>query len=111
MFTLQALLYLKLLPLFGQCLYHLIVPNKSRPPHAGGAAVSPLVLYRPYTLLGLVGPVWVFLHHTYGRTLYPRSQINVRQAHIHGGLSVESGFDCRTFRSRGCDLVTRQLDA
>ncbi|GBM88275.1 hypothetical protein AVEN_179761-1 [Araneus ventricosus] len=37
MFTLPALLYLKLLPLFGQCLYHLIIPNKSRPPHAGGA--------------------------------------------------------------------------
>ncbi|GBL72229.1 hypothetical protein AVEN_115201-1 [Araneus ventricosus] len=36
MFTLPAVLYLKLLPLFGQCLYHLIVPNKSRPPHAGG---------------------------------------------------------------------------
>ncbi|GBN30079.1 hypothetical protein AVEN_265792-1 [Araneus ventricosus] len=34
MFTLPALLYLKLLPLFGQCLYHLIVPNKSRPSHA-----------------------------------------------------------------------------
>ncbi|GBN92045.1 hypothetical protein AVEN_60093-1 [Araneus ventricosus] len=30
MFTLPALLYLKLLPLFGQCLYHLLrVPNKS----------------------------------------------------------------------------------
>ncbi|GBM32096.1 hypothetical protein AVEN_218515-1 [Araneus ventricosus] len=26
MFALPALLYLKLLPLFGQCLYHLIVP-------------------------------------------------------------------------------------
>ncbi|GBL87529.1 hypothetical protein AVEN_165146-1 [Araneus ventricosus] len=39
MFTLPALLYLKLLPSLGQCLYHLIlfliVPNKSRPPHAG----------------------------------------------------------------------------
>ncbi|GBN74748.1 hypothetical protein AVEN_266678-1 [Araneus ventricosus] len=52
MFTLPALLYLKLLPLFGQCLYHLIVPNKSRPLHAGGAALSLLVLYRPYTLFG-----------------------------------------------------------
>ncbi|GBN64339.1 hypothetical protein AVEN_214671-1 [Araneus ventricosus] len=57
MFTLPALL-------FGQCLYHLIVPNKSRPPHAGGAALSPLVLYRPYTLFGLAGPVWIFLRHT-----------------------------------------------
>ncbi|GBM46717.1 hypothetical protein AVEN_48366-1, partial [Araneus ventricosus] len=52
MFILPALLYLKFLPLFGQCLYHLIAPNKSRHPHAGGAALSPLVLYRPYTLLG-----------------------------------------------------------
>ncbi|GBN62339.1 hypothetical protein AVEN_186043-1 [Araneus ventricosus] len=38
MLTLPALLYLKLLPLFGQWLYHLIVPNKCRPTHAGGAA-------------------------------------------------------------------------
>ncbi|GBL80633.1 hypothetical protein AVEN_225303-1 [Araneus ventricosus] len=40
MFILPALLYLKVLPLFGQCLYHFIVPNKSRHPHAGGE--SPL---------------------------------------------------------------------
>ncbi|GBN35130.1 hypothetical protein AVEN_133858-1 [Araneus ventricosus] len=33
-------------------LYHLILPNKSRPPPAGGAGLSPLVLYRPCTLLG-----------------------------------------------------------
>ncbi|GBM26479.1 hypothetical protein AVEN_206168-1 [Araneus ventricosus] len=39
-------------------------PNKSHPPHAGGAALFPLVLYRPYTFLGWAGPVWVFLHHT-----------------------------------------------
>ncbi|GBM46771.1 hypothetical protein AVEN_26946-1, partial [Araneus ventricosus] len=39
MFILPALLHLKVLPLFGQCLYH-FVPNKSRPPHAGGAALS-----------------------------------------------------------------------
>ncbi|GBL97851.1 hypothetical protein AVEN_231996-1 [Araneus ventricosus] len=43
---------LRVLPLFGQCLYHCIVPNKSRPPHASGAALSPLVHSRPYTLLG-----------------------------------------------------------
>ncbi|GBN69698.1 hypothetical protein AVEN_186621-1 [Araneus ventricosus] len=41
MFILPALLYLKVLPLFGQCLYHLIVPNKSRPPHAGGCGSLP----------------------------------------------------------------------
>ncbi|GBN09905.1 hypothetical protein AVEN_79483-1 [Araneus ventricosus] len=40
MFILPALLHLKVLPLLGQCLYHFIVPNKSRPPHAGGAALS-----------------------------------------------------------------------
>ncbi|GBM35889.1 hypothetical protein AVEN_125875-1 [Araneus ventricosus] len=48
MFILPALLYLKVLPLFGQCLYHLIVPNKSRPPHAGGAALpGPLPALHP----------------------------------------------------------------
>ncbi|GBO04832.1 hypothetical protein AVEN_100508-1 [Araneus ventricosus] len=51
MFTLPALLYLKLLPLFGQCLYHLIVPNKSRPPHAGGAL--------PAGRLPALHPFWV----------------------------------------------------
>ncbi|GBN01644.1 hypothetical protein AVEN_232767-1 [Araneus ventricosus] len=65
MFTLPALLYLKVLPLFGKCLYHFIVPNKFRPPHAGGAALSPLVLYRPCTLLGWAGTLWAFLHHTF----------------------------------------------
>ncbi|GBM88173.1 hypothetical protein AVEN_198841-1 [Araneus ventricosus] len=40
MFILPALLYLKELSLFGQCPYHFIVPNKSRPPHAGGEALS-----------------------------------------------------------------------
>ncbi|GBM42649.1 hypothetical protein AVEN_221761-1 [Araneus ventricosus] len=40
MFILPALLYLKVLPLFGQCLYHLIVPNKPLPSHAGRAALS-----------------------------------------------------------------------
>ncbi|GBO30788.1 hypothetical protein AVEN_112582-1 [Araneus ventricosus] len=49
MFTLPALLYLKLLPLFGQCLYHFIVPNKSRPPHAGGALpAGPLPALHPF---------------------------------------------------------------
>ncbi|GBL98113.1 hypothetical protein AVEN_84608-1 [Araneus ventricosus] len=49
MFTLPALLYLKLPPLFGQCLYHLIVPNKSRPPHAGGALpAGPLPALHPF---------------------------------------------------------------
>ncbi|GBM47587.1 hypothetical protein AVEN_77027-1 [Araneus ventricosus] len=52
MFILPALLYLKVLSLFGECLYHFIVPNESRPPHTGGAALSPLVFYRPSTLLG-----------------------------------------------------------
>ncbi|GBM92096.1 hypothetical protein AVEN_96539-1 [Araneus ventricosus] len=49
MFTLPTLLYLKLLPLFGQCMYHVIVPNKSRPPHAGGALPSaPLPALHPF---------------------------------------------------------------
>ncbi|GBN43481.1 hypothetical protein AVEN_259536-1 [Araneus ventricosus] len=62
MFILPALLYLKLLPLFGKCLYHLIVPNKSCPPHAGGAALSQLVLYRPYTLLGREKILFIEVH-------------------------------------------------
>ncbi|GBN76451.1 hypothetical protein AVEN_147685-1 [Araneus ventricosus] len=51
MFTLPAILYLKLLPLFGQCLYHvfLIVPNNSRPPHAGGGLpIGPLPALHPF---------------------------------------------------------------
>ncbi|GBM83514.1 hypothetical protein AVEN_274684-1 [Araneus ventricosus] len=55
MFTLPALLYIKSLPLFGQCLYHLIVPNKFRPLHAGGVALSPLVLYGLAPFLGRPG--------------------------------------------------------
>ncbi|GBN56939.1 hypothetical protein AVEN_150389-1 [Araneus ventricosus] len=93
MFTLPALLYLKLLPLFGQYLYHLIVPNKSRPPHAGGAALSPLVLYRPDTLLGQAGPVWVFLHHTSGRIFGLLCMIWCATGPIHDGSSLESGFE------------------
>ncbi|GBN07938.1 hypothetical protein AVEN_87734-1 [Araneus ventricosus] len=61
MFTLPALLYLKLLPLFGQCLYHLIVPNKSRLPHAGGALpAGPLPAFYPFwvgrTSVGIFAP-------------------------------------------------------
>ncbi|GBL71949.1 hypothetical protein AVEN_114995-1 [Araneus ventricosus] len=41
MFIFPALLYIKVLSLFGQCLYYLIAPNKSRPPHAGETALSP----------------------------------------------------------------------
>ncbi|GBM35702.1 hypothetical protein AVEN_267458-1 [Araneus ventricosus] len=33
-------MYLKAVPLFGKSLHHFIVLNKSRPPHAGGAALS-----------------------------------------------------------------------
>ncbi|GBN66242.1 hypothetical protein AVEN_138716-1 [Araneus ventricosus] len=71
MFILPALMNLKVLPLFGQCLYYFIVPNKSRPPHADAAALSLLVLSRLYTLLGLAGPVWAFLHHTSERAFNP----------------------------------------
>ncbi|GBO25066.1 hypothetical protein AVEN_114841-1 [Araneus ventricosus] len=68
MFILPALLYLKVLSLFGECLYHFIVPNESRPPHTGGAALSRLVFYRPCTLLGTNqfitghGPFVTYLH-------------------------------------------------
>ncbi|GBM99453.1 hypothetical protein AVEN_133474-1 [Araneus ventricosus] len=67
MFTLPALLYLKLLPLFGQCLYHLIMPNKSRPPHAGGGLpTGPLPALHPFWVGRAI--VGIFLHHTSGRT-------------------------------------------
>ncbi|GBL91856.1 hypothetical protein AVEN_172776-1 [Araneus ventricosus] len=51
MFTLPALLYLKLLPLFGHnaCIIFFIVPNKSRPPHAGGGLpTGPLPALHPF---------------------------------------------------------------
>ncbi|GBM41586.1 hypothetical protein AVEN_196201-1 [Araneus ventricosus] len=60
MFILPALSYLKVLPLLEQCLYHFIVSNKSRPPHAGGEVLFPLVLSWPYTLLGLAGQCGYF---------------------------------------------------
>ncbi|GBN15529.1 hypothetical protein AVEN_39750-1 [Araneus ventricosus] len=59
------------MPLFGQGLYHFIVPNKSPPPHAGGAALSPLVLSRPYTLLGRPGQCGYFCITPAGRRLVP----------------------------------------
>ncbi|GBN48375.1 hypothetical protein AVEN_150676-1 [Araneus ventricosus] len=40
-----------------------IVPNKSRPPHAGGTALSPLVPSRPYTLPGRPDSVVIFALH------------------------------------------------
>ncbi|GBN46965.1 hypothetical protein AVEN_52231-1 [Araneus ventricosus] len=75
MFTLPALLYLKLLPLFGQCLFHFffIVPNKSRPPHAGGGLpTGPLPTLHPFWVgrasVGIFTP-------RQGRTFDPRRQI------------------------------------
>ncbi|GBN26164.1 hypothetical protein AVEN_33958-1 [Araneus ventricosus] len=68
MFTLPALVF-KITALFGRCRHHLILPNKSRPPHTGGAALSPLVLYRPCALLGWAGPVGIFLRRTGGRDM------------------------------------------
>ncbi|GBO28815.1 hypothetical protein AVEN_24436-1 [Araneus ventricosus] len=62
MFILPALLYLKVLLLFGQCLYHFIVSNKSRPPHASGAAnpAGPLSALHPsrggWASVGIVAP-------------------------------------------------------
>ncbi|GBO24069.1 hypothetical protein AVEN_117670-1 [Araneus ventricosus] len=81
MFTLPALLYLKVLPLFGQCLYHLIVPNKSRPLHM---LVERLSLRWSSTgltpFLGRPGQLWVFLHYTNGRTFDHYIRFNVQQA-------------------------------
>ncbi|GBN71627.1 hypothetical protein AVEN_250405-1 [Araneus ventricosus] len=94
MFTLPAFLYLKLLPLFGQCLYNLIVPNKSRPPHAGGALpAGPLPALHPFCARASVG---IFA---------PHQREDIWSLRI--GSSVESGFEPATLRSRGRDLTTR----
>ncbi|GBM86362.1 hypothetical protein AVEN_64240-1 [Araneus ventricosus] len=70
MFRLPALLYLKLLPLFGQCLYHLIVPNKPRPPYASGALpAGPLPALHPFWIgrasVGIFAPTGGRLTTTY----------------------------------------------
>ncbi|GBL94385.1 hypothetical protein AVEN_83436-1 [Araneus ventricosus] len=99
MFILPVLLYLQVRPLFGQCLYHYTVPNKSCPQHADGEALSPQVFSRPCTLLGWVGPVWVFLHHTSGRVFAPTYDLACNRP-IHGAFSVESSFEPETFRPK-----------
>ncbi|GBN03466.1 hypothetical protein AVEN_141153-1 [Araneus ventricosus] len=97
MFILPALLYLNVLPLFGQCLYHCIVPSKSRPPQLVGR-LSPRSSSPGLTsFLSRPGSVWVFLHHTSGRA-FGRDGFNVHQARLHGGSSVESGFKPVTLR-------------
>ncbi|GBM74257.1 hypothetical protein AVEN_28866-1 [Araneus ventricosus] len=94
MFTLPTLLYLKLLPLFGQCLYHLILPNKSRPPHAGGAALFPLVLYRPCTFLGSPGQCEYFCATLAGGRLATAYDLACSRPHarrIFGGIGFRTG--------------------
>ncbi|GBN09027.1 hypothetical protein AVEN_30636-1 [Araneus ventricosus] len=68
---LPALMYLKVLPLFGQCLNLVIVANKTRPPHAGGAAFSPLILSRPCTFMGRPGQCGHFCTTPAGGRLIP----------------------------------------
>ncbi|GBN74560.1 hypothetical protein AVEN_136110-1 [Araneus ventricosus] len=105
MFTLPALLYLKLLPLFGQCLYHLIVPNNSRPPHAAGALpAGPLPALHPFWVgwasVGIFAPqqlegIWPLLMGW--RAARP----------THDGPSMKSGFESRTLRLQSRHLTTR----
>ncbi|GBM61193.1 hypothetical protein AVEN_241578-1 [Araneus ventricosus] len=90
MFTLPALLYLKLLPLFGQCLYHLIVPNKSRPPYAGGAL--------PAGPLPALHPFWVGRASVGIFTPYHRE--DVRPTFITKTFRLESLKKC-TYKKRG----------
>ncbi|GBM87928.1 hypothetical protein AVEN_186028-1 [Araneus ventricosus] len=61
-------------------------------------------------LLGLKSnfpsPLSKLLHHTSGRTSGPYG-FNVHQTSIHGGSSMESGFEPRILRSCGRDLTIR----
>ncbi|GBL97118.1 hypothetical protein AVEN_144571-1 [Araneus ventricosus] len=93
MFTLPALLYLKLLPLFGQCLYHLIVPNKSRPPHAGGALpAGPLPALHPF--LGRPGQCGYFYATPTGGRLATTYDLACNKPHARR-IFDEIGFrDC-----------------
>ncbi|GBN56985.1 hypothetical protein AVEN_68470-1 [Araneus ventricosus] len=107
MFTVPALLYLKLLPLFGQCLYHFffIVPNKSRPPHAGGGLpTSPLPALHPFW----VGRASVGIFTPYQReSIWPLLMNWCSTGPTHGGSTVDSGFEPGTLRPQSRDLTTR----
>ncbi|GBO12319.1 hypothetical protein AVEN_266566-1 [Araneus ventricosus] len=97
MFILPALLYLKVLPLFGQCLYHFIVPNKYRPPHAGGAALSnwPSHGFHP-SWVGRTS-VGIFAPHQREDVWRPTYDV---AGPIHNEFLVESSFEPGTFRLR-----------
>ncbi|GBO11213.1 hypothetical protein AVEN_63032-1 [Araneus ventricosus] len=106
MFTLPALLYLKLLPLFGQCLYHFfIVPNKSRPPPAcGGLPTGPLPALHPFWV-GRAS-VGIFAPHQ-REDNWPLRMIYRATGPIRGGSSVELGLEAGTLRPQSRDLTTR----
>ncbi|GBO26882.1 hypothetical protein AVEN_213045-1 [Araneus ventricosus] len=97
MFILPALLYLNVLPLFGQCLYHLIVPNKSRPPHAVGAALSQLVLsstgLTPF--LGRPGQCGYFCITPGGRAFVPLPDMRALSPHARR-ISIRIRFKLET---------------
>ncbi|GBM34476.1 hypothetical protein AVEN_106715-1 [Araneus ventricosus] len=58
--------------------------------------------------VGWAGSGWVVLHHTSGGTFGP-DRLKVHQTLLHGGSSVESGFEPGTFRPQGRDLTTWPL--
>ncbi|GBM69839.1 hypothetical protein AVEN_198544-1 [Araneus ventricosus] len=97
MFILPALLYLKVLPLFGQFLYHFIIPNKSRPPHAG-----PLPALHP-SWVGRVS-VSTFTPHQREDVWPPKYDV---ACPIRGGYSGKSGVEPGTLRTQSRELTTR----
>ncbi|GBL90090.1 hypothetical protein AVEN_135449-1 [Araneus ventricosus] len=106
MFTLPALLYLKVLPLFWQCLHYFIVPNKSRPPNAVGTVLFPLVLSCLTPILGRPGQCGYFCTTPTGGLLafyVCTSSCNAPK----DGSSAESGFEPGALLPRSLDPTTR----
>ncbi|GBM87969.1 hypothetical protein AVEN_91923-1, partial [Araneus ventricosus] len=96
---------LKVLPPLGQCLYHFIVPNKSRLPHAGGGdslAAGPLPALHP-SWVGLAS-VGIFAPHQ-REDVWPLRLISSATDPKHGSSSVEPGFRPETLRPRGWDFT------
>ncbi|GBN64492.1 hypothetical protein AVEN_218258-1 [Araneus ventricosus] len=90
--------------------FFFIVPNKSRPPHAGGGLpTGPLPALHPFWV-GRAS-VGIFTPHQREDVLPPVGDMIMTTydyGPIHGGSSVESGFEPGTLRSQSRDLTTRQ---
>ncbi|GBN20182.1 hypothetical protein AVEN_12121-1 [Araneus ventricosus] len=100
MFILPALMYLKVLSLFGQCLYRFIVTNKSRPPHAGGG-LSPGRIFANPALIELRQEIgqydWLASPRDDDVVLCSRMEIITKQA-IECGLGISLGFCCLDYK-------------